>query len=184
MIIAIDLVETEEWKDIEGYGGHYQVSNMGAVRSVDRYVNHYRTDRKRCAGATLSHDINYMGYHRVTLYKGNTRTRMAVHRLVADAFIPNPNGLPELNHKDENMHNNSVSNLEWCTKSYNINYGTRSERASSHLRKPVAQFDMDWNLISTFVSASEAKRQTGCSCISDVCLGKRPFCKGFHWSYI
>ena len=77
------------------------------------------------------------GYYRVTLSNGNKKKTCRVHRLVAEAFIPNPNNLPEVNHKSEVKTENSASNLEWCDTTYNINYGSRNERVRESLSKPV-----------------------------------------------
>lgn len=132
----------EEWRDIKGYEGFYQVSNLGRVRSLDRYKNQV-SKRGRiypafCPGRILKQ--TYRGnYLRVNLYhlSGNgisyNGESFSVHRLVAEAFIPNPNNLPCINHKDENKENNCVDNLEWCTYKYNSNYGTIRERLSKAL---------------------------------------------------
>ena len=105
----------EEWKNVIGYEGLYEVSNKGNVRNVRRN--------------TLLRFSNNQGYIQVWLYKNGIRTGLKVHRLVAQAFIPNPDNLPEVNHKDENPINNSVNNLEWCDHKYNVNYGHRTENA-------------------------------------------------------
>ena len=99
----------EIWKDIKGYEGLYQVSNLGRVRNIK-----YRRLLK----------YGYVGeYNRVTLYSDSKPDYRMVHRLVAESFIDNPNNYPIVNHKDENKSNNVVSNLEWCTMAYNLNYG-------------------------------------------------------------
>ena len=112
----------EIWKDIEGYEGLYQISNKGRVKSLGNNKN-----RKE---KILSCKPNNKGYLRVNLYKNGKKKHFSVHRLVAIAFIPNPNNLLEVNHKDENKENNHVKNLEWCTSEYNNNYGTHNERSS------------------------------------------------------
>lgn len=175
----------EEWKDIKGYEGLYQISNLGNVKSLSRKVKHYMGGEKKCNEKILSPDINHHGYCRVTLFNKNKRRRIAVHRLVAEAFVENPNGYPEINHKDENPLNNMCSNLEWCSKSYNINYGARTEKAVSHMRKPVLQFDINGNLIARYISASDAGRKTKCKQqdISRVCNGTRKTCGGYRWQY-
>jgi len=175
----------EEWKDIKGYEGLYQISNLGNVKSLSRKVKHYMGGEKKCNEKILSPDINHHGYCRVTLFNKNKRRRIAVHRLVAEAFVENPNGYPEINHKDENPLNNTCSNLEWCTKGYNINYGTRNERASSHLRKPVLQFGKDGSFIARYISCAEAGKQNNVQWrdISAVCLGKRKHAGGYRWKY-
>ena len=108
----------EIWKDIPGYEGLYEVSNKGRVRSF-----HYGKER------IMKLISNSVGYYKISLFKGGLYKRMYVHRLVAQAFIPNPDELKEVNHKDENPGNNSVDNLEWCDHKYNMKYGTARERA-------------------------------------------------------
>lgn len=114
----------EIWKDIEGYEGLYQVSNLGRVRSVDRIGGRGR----RFNGRILKPKVKTGGYLLVNFSKEGKRKMFSVHRLVAQAFIPNPEGLPQINHKDENPSNNRVENLEWCDGKYNCNYGIRNER--------------------------------------------------------
>lgn len=115
----------EMWKDIPGYEGLYQVSNLGNIRSL-KYAGGNKV--KLLKQATTN------GYKQVQLSKNGKGKNHLVHRLVAIAFIPNPNNLPVVNHKDENPSNNNVDNLEWCTQEYNINYGTRNERASESMK--------------------------------------------------
>ena len=106
----------EEWRAVPGYEGLYEVSNKGNVRNV-----------RRNTLLRLSKDC--YGYIQVSLYKNGRRTGLRVHRLVTEAFLPNPDNLPEVNHKDEDKTNNRVENLEWCDHKYNMNYGTRNIRA-------------------------------------------------------
>ena len=107
----------EEWRDIEGYEGLYQVSNEGRVRNISK--NPYKM---------MKPHYNQRGYCQVALSKNNKYIMAAIHRLVAKAFIPNPSNLPQVNHKDEKKDNNIVENLEWCDNKYNSRYGTRGER--------------------------------------------------------
>ena len=108
-----------------------------------------------------------------------------VHRLVALAFLPNPDNLPQVNHKDENKTNNMVGNLEWCSKSYNINYGTRNERTAKANWKSIKQFTKDGFFLKEYPSMKEASRQTGFykSAISSCCKGKRKSAYGYIWRY-
>ena len=119
----------EIWKDIEGYEGIYQVSNLGNVKVLDRYVNSSIKNNKivKRQGKILKQYIK-KGYLQVTLTLNNKRKYYNVHRLVANAFIPNPDKLPQVNHKNENKYDNRVENLEWCTAKYNCNYGTRNSK--------------------------------------------------------
>lgn len=112
----------EEWRAVPGYEGLYEVSNMGNVRNVRRNTLLRLTK------------TNY-GYIQVDLYKNGIKTGLKVHRLVAQAFLPNPDNLPQVNHKDEDKTNNNVTNLEWCTVKYNNNYGTKNIRRSETLIK-------------------------------------------------
>lgn len=112
----------EIWKDVPGYEGFYQVSNIGRVRSVihnDKYGRVF-------GGKLLKQNINELGYCRVHLSMFKKRKMEFVHRIVAMAFLTNENNYDEVNHKDENPSNNCVDNLEWCSHKYNINYGNRN----------------------------------------------------------
>lgn len=133
------VMNTEIWKDIENFEGLYQISNLGRVRSVDRVVHildpksnrEYNRHFPECIKST---NLDTKGYVMVTLKKDGKTSRYRIHRLVAKAFIPNPNNLPQVNHKDENKENNCMSNLEWCTNDYNGTYGTRILRISEKRR--------------------------------------------------
>lgn len=124
--IEVIIVKSEIWKDIKGYEGLYQVSNYGRVKSLKGTGNGIR---KKDDIIILSFR-NSNGYNRVHLMKNGKEQNIYVHRLVAEAFIPNPNNYPIVNHKDEDKSNNNVNNLEWCTHKYNVNYGTATERMS------------------------------------------------------
>ena len=128
----------EVWKDVQGFNGVYQVSNYGNMRSIS-HVQHYtdsigRNVTRSVKGKRLIPTPIQRGYAGVTLYDNGKKITKCVHTLVATAFIDNPNGLPQVNHKDENKLNNRVDNLEWCTCSYNINYGTGNNRRSCTLK--------------------------------------------------
>ena len=107
----------EIWKDIKGYEGLYQVSNLGRVKSLRKNI-------------IMKEALKEERYLSITLHKNKTRKSFYIHRLVAQAFVSNPNNYPEVNHKDENKQNNQMDNLEWCTPKYNANYGTRNKRLS------------------------------------------------------
>lgn len=115
----------EEWRPVVGYEGLYEVSNLGRVRSLDRYVKGKGESYRLHKGKVLSPGIKSDGYLIVNLQ----RRMFYVHRLVTEAFLPNPDNLPEVNHKDEDKTNNRVDNLELCDHKYNMNYGTRNIRA-------------------------------------------------------
>lgn len=110
----------EIWKDVEEYKGLYQVSNRGRVKRLAQPKNPFRRDER-----ILKSHIHTKGYEKVSFVRNGTQKIFYVHRLVAQAFIPNPNNYPQVNHKDENKLNNNVENLEWCTNRYNCNYGNQ-----------------------------------------------------------
>lgn len=168
--------EIEIWKDIVGFEGLYQVSNFGRVRNKNYQIK--------------SNHKNMYGYVMVGLYKDGKTKVCFVHRLVANAFIPKPDNLYEVNHKDENKNNNRVENLEWCDRSYNINYGHRNEKTREKLlnhptsSKVVLQYSLKGELINTFLSVEEAKRQLGFgNHIKDCCRDERPTAYGYIWKY-
>lgn len=115
----------ENWRNVEGYEGIYQVSDLGRIRSLPHICN-----GRNCSGRILSQAKDKDGYLVVNLSNGSKREHKRVHRLVALAFCPNPFDYPQVNHIDECKTNNMVDNLEWCTVKYNINHGTRTERAT------------------------------------------------------
>ena len=165
------MYQVEEWRDIEGYDGRYQISNMGNVRTID----YNRTGTIK----TMKISIGTHGYPQICLTKNNKRKTVKIHRLVANAFIVNLYDLPDVNHKDENKLNNCVSNLEWCSKEYNNKYGTRTLRTSQEFM----QYDLSGKLIKVWQSGKDIERETGYDRrhISRCCNGKRPTAYGFIW---
>lgn len=147
----------EKWRDVAGYEGLYEVSNFGRVRSVDRYVSRGCKGIVLLKGKLLKQRANIDGHLTVTLYDGNHSSKKHfVHRLVAIAFVPNPENLPIINHKDENPKNNIWTNIEWCDTKYNCNYGTRNSRISDALSKPIDMLSDSGKFIRRFKSATEA----------------------------
>ena len=129
-------------------------------------------------------DVN--GYKKASLYKNGKEYQRLVHRLVAEAFIPNPNNYEEINHVNEDKSDNRVENLEWCTPSYNINYGTRIERQINSISKKVFQYSIDNVLLNTYKSCTEAERENPSfnhRGISYACIGKLKTYKRFKWSH-
>lgn len=164
----------EVWKDIDGYEGLYQVSNLGRIRSLK-----YGKER------ILKHRKDKDGYLRVGLYKNSKMKDYFVHRLVALVFIPNPNNLPCINHKDENKTNNSVDNIEWCTQQHNANYGTRNFKTSTKLSIPIIQLTLNNEFVTCYRSSWDAERITGFNQgnINSCCNGKRKTSNGYKWLY-
>lgn len=156
-------------KDIKGYEGLYGITSCGKVWS-------YRGKK------FLFPYSNSKGYLRVTLCKDGKREQFSVHRLVAEAYIPNPDNLPQINHKDENKTNNCVNNLEWCDNKYNSNYGTAQKRRAKKISKKV--YCKELNRI--FNSQIEAARELNLSQgnISRVCRGISQTTGGYHFEYI
>lgn len=186
-------MEKEEWRDIQGYEGYYQVSNLGRVRSLDKYVKNYISGFALRKGMVLKGKSDKDGYKYVTLSKYSKKKTYRIHRLVAQAFLQNPNNYQIINHKDENPSNNNVDNLEWCTIEYNNNYWTRKEKCSNSLKgiekpylyKPVIQYTKQGEFIKEFQSIKEAQRHTGVyqGDISRCCNGKRHSAGCFIWKY-
>lgn len=178
---------TEIWKDIIGYEDSYQVSNMGRYRSKDRYRAVCGGSQRLIKGKILKPIVCANGYLEASIYNNQKRNVILLHRLVAIHFIPNPYGLPEVNHKDENIANCSADNLEWCTSKYNANYGTRNERCHANNPQKIAvnQYDMNGNYIKTYESISDAGRAVGVdySAIIRVCKGKQQHSMGYKWKY-
>jgi hypothetical protein len=122
MFLYLKLLLFEKWKDVAGYEGYYQISNFGRVRSLDRNETNINNVTRKLKGSLKSTFINQHNYVLVTLSKNNENKAFCLHRLVAEAFISNPNNLDEVNHKDRNKRNNFLSNLEWCTSRENTHH--------------------------------------------------------------
>lgn len=180
----------EIWKDIKKYEGLYQCSNLGRVRSLDRWENGgYGTTRLR-KGKILKPLKSTNGYLRVCFLKDSKGQYYLIHRIVAETFIPNLDNLPCVNHKDEDKTNNCVDNLEWCSYQYNNNYGTRNQQVSDKLTngkrsKAVYQYTLDGEFIREWQSMNEVQRQLGYdnSHIGKCCLGKQKQSYGYKWRY-
>lgn len=156
-------------KDIKGYEGLYAVTSCGKVWSYRRKI-------------FLSQRFDKDGYPRVDLYKNRKVKTFFIHRLVAEAYIPNPDNLPQINHKDEIRTNNYISNLEWCSAKYNVNYGTRTERAMQGVKKPVRCIELD----TVYESQKAAAEALGIvpTAIGRCCRGKQLTAGGYHFESV
>ena len=188
----------EEWRDIKGFEGLYQVSNLGRVKSLSRVVRANTCGLREILEKILSNGKSSCGYDLVVLSKNGKHYNKLIHRLVAETFIPNPNKYREVNHKDENKANNFIyvnkdgsvdyekSNLEWCDRKYNANYGTGIERCAAKKYKPVVMIDATTGVeLKTYKSAKDAMKETNINRnnIGMVCLGKRATAGGYIWKF-
>lgn len=193
----------DEYRKIDGYDDYYIVYNNGVVKSLDRYVykksKNNKLNKHFIKGRTIKHGINNKGYHFVNLYKNGIGKRYLVSRLVASAFIPNPNDYPEVDHINENKNDNSVNNLRWCTRQFNNTRGIQSregrEKSSKFRMKKVGMYDKNENLLKTYRGIRIAERDTGFSNtnISHCCkmnekqtgrLKNKHSYKGYIWRYL
>lgn len=178
----------EIWKDIEGYGGTFQVSNLGRVKTF----NYRNTGVEK----VLKPKKHNKGYLQVQLMKGDMNKMFTIHRLVAQAFIPNPDNLPFVNHKDENKTNNCVDNLEWCDRLYNVRYSLdlhperntqvkHYQKNHRRLDRKINQYDKQGNLIKTWDNSRTIQNETKMSdwSISECCRGNRHTAYGYIWQY-
>ena len=156
-------------KDIKGYEGLYAITTEGDVWS-------YKSKR------FLKPVADCKGYLFVRLCKDGKVKSYRLHRLVAEAYLPNPDNLPQINHRDENKTNNCLQNLEWCDASYNTNYGTRNEKVSNSKKIPILQYDLDGNLIREWPSATDVGKEVNgniCNCLK----GRYKSAYGYIWKY-
>lgn len=189
----------EVWKDIEGYEGLYQVSNLGRVKSLERYFENH-SKLQKLEGKIKAIRIDTGGYYTTDLYCNNKQRTWKVHRLVAMAFIPNPEKKPTVNHKDGNKLNNNVDNLEWCTQHeqnehfYRLGLKSKEniDKAIKAMNKANAKKVKCLETGVVYESASDAGRKIGISSslVMMCCRGKRKSCgkdknnKPLHWAYI
>ena len=174
----------EIWKDIDGYEGLYQVSNLGRIKSLPKFhktnTTGYMQEEK-----ILKPQKDIHGYLKVGLYKNGKCKIFNIHNLVANAFIENPNNYKYVNHKDENKTNNRVENLEFCSFYYNLMYGTRLQRIAKKNNKPILQFDLEGNFIKEYESITQASKELNNSLnnISQCCLGRSRTSKGYIFRF-
>lgn len=187
--LSVENLNGEIWRDAKGLEKYYEVSNMGRVRSKQRitdiqsYCHIVRKPRILKA--------QYNGaYYRVVISIDGKFKQTMIHRLVAEAFLQNPDNLPEVNHKDEDKSNNCLWNLEWCTRLYNAGYGTKGKRHSLFMTKyngrVVCQYTKDGNFVATYRTITEASKTTGIhyTAIREVCIrGRQKAAGGYVWRY-
>lgn len=165
----------EVWTDIEGYENLYAISSKGRCWS-------YKTNK------FLKEDINNDGYLRFSLFKDGKHKRYLAHRLVAKSFVDNPNQYPEINHINENVKDNYVENLEWCTHKQNVNYGSRNKKVSMALKnnQNSAKRVQNIDTLNIYDSLTKAEKETGIglSQISLCCKNKAKTAGGYHWRYV
>lgn len=188
----------EIFKNIEGYEGKYQYSNLGRVRSLDYYVNCRNNHKRLVKGQIMKLRVNPNGYVQITLNSHCKKKCFNIHSLVAKGFLPNPLNLPEVNHKDEDKTNNVVwlnddgsvnvekSNLEWCSRTYNANYGHRADNYSKTRSKKVCQYTLNNIFIKEWDNAKLASKELKIDRdnIYKAISGKRiTQAGGFKWKY-
>lgn len=190
----IGCLGNEIWKPVNGYEGFYEVSNLGRVKSLDRYVDSAHGLRLH-KGKILQPEVDKLGYRLAHVCKDGKDDRLLVHRLVAEAFLDNKENLPCVNHKDEQPWNNQVNNLEWCTYTYNNQYNgltekrfvTRKENINSGKTKmgtSIIMKDFNNNIIKEYINMERVK-EDGLSdyYVKLCCKGKRESYLGHKWEY-
>ena len=173
---------SEEWRDVVGYEGLYQVSSEGRVKSLERKDRLGRTVKERILKPVVVGD----GYLKVNLCAGGKPKRFLVHRLVCEAFHENTGNKSDVNHINEDKADNRACNLEWSTAKENMNHGTHNERVAKARSKPVGQYTRYGDLVKVWPSTQEAERQAGFNHgnISEVANGNRKTAHGFIWKYV
>lgn len=185
----------EIWKDIKGYEKLYQASNLGNIRSLDKYVHSKNNSLRFVQGRLIKTKVCRSGYLNVCLWKNGSKKCFYVHRLIANTFLNNPNNLPQINHIDMDKTNNKVFNLEFCTAKYNIQQTFKKGRTKinsgcfkkgnipQNIRK-VIQRDLSGKFIKEWNSIKEAQSTLLIYHISSCCSGKRKTAGGFLWEYV
>lgn len=170
-------MKQEIWRNVEGYE-NYQVSNLGNVKSL----NYRNTGTEQI----LKPRDDTHGYLIVALFKKGKGKNFKIHRLVAKAFLANPENFGDVNHKNEIKTDNRVENLEWCTRQYNLNYGTHNERVAKTLGIPVVQLTKTGEYVATYQSAKYLKRNFNFNDtrINQCCRGIRKTHKGYSWQFL
>ena len=192
----------EEWRDIEGYEGYYQVSNFGRVKSLDRIQTQKRGNKyynRKYKSQIIKSYLTHKGYCAIGVTKNNKHKNFAVHRLVAKAFIPNPKNKPQVNHIDGNKENNRVDNLEWNTGSENLKHAYKNKlklctkkhretakyQCKKNFNKKVLQYNLNGNFIKEWNSITDASNfyNISISSITQCCQGILKSSYKYIWKY-
>ena len=176
----------EIWKDIRGYEGLYQISNLGRIKSLPKWRVKYGYGE-----IILKQSIGKKGYKVISLNKNKKRKQYKVHRLIAEAFIPNPENKPQINHIDGNKLNNDINNLEWCTQNENIQHAYNTGLYKNYSPPPVRQkrkiiqYSLDGQFIKYWIGIADTAKKLNCdySNIVNCCRGKQKSAFGFIWKY-
>lgn len=191
--LSLEDLPGEIWKDIKGYEGYYQVSNMGRIKSVARERKTKGGGLYQIKESIKKQELSKRGYLRTLLSKNKNMKHFQIHRLVAQAFVSNPYNKPEVNHINEDKTDNRVENLEWMTRTENQNHGTALERMMNtkiekgiikKMCKPVLQYDLNGNFIREWGSTMECEKSGyNRGHVASCCRGEEKTHKGYIWKY-
>ena len=193
--LSIESLHNEEWRDVVGWEGFYQVSNLGRVKSLSRSIVYKDGREYTYPSKIIKNQKVSTGYRSVMFYGVNGKKQYYVHRLVAETFIPNPKNLGDVNHKDGCKTNNIILNLEWCSRSDNQKHAYKNGLNWAHIgeaikegSRPVIQYAQSGEIVAEYDSASKAAKASGYNQgqISKYCRGenkKHSTYKGYIWRY-
>ena len=176
----------ENWRPVVGYETLYLVSDKGNVKSLSKSITYSDGRVRKYNEKMLKLQISKTGYIIVNLSKDGHQCTKYVHRLVAEAFLPNPEQLLEINHIDEDKSNNCSDNLEWCSRKYNNHHSRITETLNKNKKVPVLQLTLDGTFIKRWEGVREAARGLGMKThkhIRECCLNQAKSCYGFKWKY-
>ena len=189
---------SEIWKDINGFEGYYQVSNLGRVKSIERvieYLSYGKKKTKKICEKIFKPQFNKSGYYMVNLSVNNMHYPKQIHRLVAEAFIPNPDNKPQVDHINTIRTDNRVENLRWCTQQENTDnplskakhkeYYSEHIGSNHHCARKIIQFTADNELLDVYDCIKDASEKLNVdrAHISSCCSGKRKTAGGSRWKY-